>query len=175
MRRVLFGGAISLDNFIARADGAVDWLRWSDEAAAYLKELWSSVDTMLMGRLTYENALKQGMGGGHPGISSYVCSRTMTPGKQENGAEIVNDAVGLVTELKQKDGKDIYLMGGGLLAASLFEAGLIDEIGFSIQPVLLGQGIPLYHPMSKQIELELISADAWKNGCVLVKYRVKKN
>ncbi|MEO7508030.1 MAG: dihydrofolate reductase family protein [Pyrinomonadaceae bacterium] len=174
MRKVLFGGAISLDNFIARPDGAVDWLQWSDEAAAYLKELWSSVDAMLMGRMTYENALKQGAGGGHPAICSYVCSRTMTPRKQKNGSEVVNDAVGLVTKLKQKDGRDIYLLGGGLLAASLFEADLVDEIGFSIQPVLLGQGIPLYHPTSKQIELELISADAWKNGCVLVKYRVRK-
>jgi dihydrofolate reductase len=59
------------------------------------------------------------------------------------------------------------------LAKPLFEAGLIDEIGFSIHPLLLGSGIPLFHQMSRQIELELLDCKAWKNGCVLVKYRVK--
>jgi len=64
-------------------------------------------------------------------------------------------------------------MGGGELAKTFFEAGLIDEIGFSIHPVLLGSGIPLFHEMSRQIDLELIECQPFKNGCVLVSYRVK--
>jgi dihydrofolate reductase len=64
-------------------------------------------------------------------------------------------------------------MGGGLLAKSLFEAGLIDEIGFNIHPVLLGSGIPLFHAMNRQIDLELLECKTFKNGCVLVTYRVK--
>jgi dihydrofolate reductase len=64
-------------------------------------------------------------------------------------------------------------MGGGELAKSLFEAGLIDEIGFNIHPVLLGSGIPLFHAMAHQINLELLECKAFKNGCVLVRYRVK--
>ena len=75
--------------------------------------------------------------------------------------------------LKQTEGKDICLMGGGELARSLFEADLIDEIGFNIHPVLLGSGIPLFHPMTRQINLELKECRAFKNGCVLVTYRVK--
>jgi len=64
-------------------------------------------------------------------------------------------------------------MGGGELAKSLFEAALIDEIGFNIHPVLLGSGIPLFHEMSHQIDLELLECKTFRNGCVLVKYRVK--
>jgi dihydrofolate reductase len=79
-----------------------------------------------------------------------------------------------VRDLKEQDGKDICLMGGGELARSLFEAGLIDEIGFNIHPVLLGSGIPLFHPMSRQIDLELLECRALSNGCVYVTYRVRQ-
>ena len=64
-------------------------------------------------------------------------------------------------------------MGGGILARSLFEAHLIDEIGFNIHPVLLGSGIPLFHEMKFQIDLELLDCKRLKNGCVIVLYRVK--
>jgi dihydrofolate reductase len=83
------------------------------------------------------------------------------------------DAAAFVRELKQQTGKDICLMGGGELARSLFEAGLIDEIGFNIHPVLLGSGIPLFHPMSRQIDLELRECKVFKNGCICVTYGVK--
>jgi dihydrofolate reductase len=65
-------------------------------------------------------------------------------------------------------------MGGGDLARSLFDAGLIDEIGFNIHPVLLGQGIPLFHKLKSQIDLELLDCQSFKNGCVYVLYRVKR-
>ncbi|MFL6228337.1 MAG: dihydrofolate reductase family protein, partial [Pyrinomonadaceae bacterium] len=80
--------------------------------------------------------------------------------------------VEFVRELKHQPGKDICVMGGGLLAKPLFEAGLIDEIGFNIQPVLLGAGVPLFYEMSRQIDLELIECKPFKNGCVYVSYRV---
>jgi dihydrofolate reductase len=83
------------------------------------------------------------------------------------------NAVDVVRELKAQNGKGICVMGGGELARSLFEAGLIDEIGFNIHPVLLGAGVPVFHPMSRQIDLELHECRAFKNGCVYVSYRVK--
>jgi dihydrofolate reductase len=75
--------------------------------------------------------------------------------------------------LKNQEGKDICLMGGGNLAKTFFEAGLIDEVGFNIHPVLLGSGIPLFYEMNRQINLELIECKPFKNGCVYVLYRVK--
>jgi dihydrofolate reductase len=174
VRKVTFGGANSLDNYLARPDHAVDWLLWGDEAAAVMKDFWKNIDTVLMGRKTYEVALRSGHGGGnYPGVHTNVFSRTLPPTSGGGVTIIATDAAEFVRGLKQQDGKDICCMGGGELAKSLFEAGLIDEIGFNIHPVLLGSGIPLFHPMSRQINLELRECRAFKNGCVLVSYRVK--
>jgi dihydrofolate reductase len=174
MRKVTFGGAISLDNFIARPDHAVDWLLWGKEAASVMADYWRTIDTVLMGRKTYEVALRSGQGGGsYPGMRTFVFSKTLA--EASDGGVIITrrDVAEFVRDLKSQDGKDICLMGGGELARPLFEAGLIDEIGFNIHPVLLGSGIPLYHPMSRQIDLELLECRPFQNGCVYVTYRVK--
>jgi dihydrofolate reductase len=173
VRKVTFGGANSLDNYLARADHAVDWLLWGDEAVAVMTDFWKTIDTVLMGRKTYEVAIRSGHGGGYPGVKSYVFSRTLTEDSGGSVTVVRGDSAAFVRGLKEQDGKDICLMGGGELARSLFEAGLIDEIGFNIHPVLLGSGIPLFHPMSHQIDLELQECRAFKNGCVYVTYRVK--
>jgi dihydrofolate reductase len=173
MRKVIFGGANSLDNFIARPDHAVDWLLWGPEAAEVMKTYWVRFDTVLMGRKTYEVALKSSGGGGYPGMKTIVASRTL-PDANGSQVEIVRDRIeDFVRSLKDAEGGDICLMGGGELARSLFEADLIDEIGFNIHPVLLGAGIPLFHPMTRQIELELKECRPFKNGCVYVTYDVK--
>jgi dihydrofolate reductase len=173
MRKVTFGGANSLDNYIARLDHAVDWLLWGDEAAAVTAEYWKTFDTILMGRKTYEVALRSGQGDGYPGMTTYVFSRTLPSGVRGGATVVSSDAVEFVRALKQRDGKGICVMGGGELARPLLEAGLIDEIGFNIHPVLLGSGIPLFHTMSRQIDLELLECKPFKNGCVYVSYRVK--
>lgn len=176
MRKVTFGGANSLDNYFARPDDAVDWLLWGDEAAELMSSFWKTIDTVVMGRRTYEVALRMsgGAGGAYPGVDTYVFSRTLPEG-EANGATIVNgDAAEFVRQLKRGDGRDICVMGGGDLARSLFEADLIDEIGFNIHPVLLGAGIPLFHPMSRQIDLELAECRPFRNGCVYVLYRVRR-
>jgi dihydrofolate reductase len=174
LRKVTFGGANSLDNYLARPDHAMDWLMWGDEAAEVMKAYWKTIDTMLMGRKTYEVATRMGQKGGYPGVKTFVFSRTL---KEEPGGDVVlvrTDTADFVRDLKEQEGKDICLMGGGELARSLFEADLIDEIGFNIHPVLLGSGIPLFHPMSHQIDLELQECRPFKNGCVYVTYRVKR-
>lgn len=150
---------------------------WSKEAAAFMTEYWKTIDTVVMGRKTYEVAMKMSAGGSNPyaGVKTYVFSRTMKP-KRGSGVEIIaDDAAEFVRNLKMQEGKDICVMGGGLLAKSLFEADVIDEIGFNIHPVLLGSGVPLFHEMKRQIDLELIDCKPFKNGCVLVTYRVKRS
>jgi dihydrofolate reductase len=174
MRKITFGGANSLDNYLARPDHAVDWLLFGEEAFEIMAEYWKTIDTILMGRKTYEVAVREGRSGGdYPGIKTYVFSRTLKQRADPGVTIIATDAVEFVCKLKQEEGKDICLMGGGELAKPMFEAGLIDEIGFNVHPVLLGAGIPLFHPMNRQIDLELLECRALKNGCVLVKYKVK--
>jgi dihydrofolate reductase len=177
MRKVIFGGANSLDNYIARPDGAVDWLLWGEEAGEIMKEYWAKFDTIVMGRKTYDVALQMTSKDGemknpYGDMKTYVFSRTLAAGEQ-NGVVVRNDdPCKFLRDLKRQEGKEICMMGGGELARDLFEAGLIDEIGFNIHPVLLGQGVPLFHPMSRQTDLELIECRPFKNGCVYVSYKV---
>ena len=174
MRKVTFGGASSLDNFIARKDDSVDWLLWSAEAGEIMREYWETIDTIVMGRRTYEVAARSGSKGGYSGVKTYVFSRTIKKGSSKKLTFVSEDAVSFVQRLKEEEGKDICVMGGGVLAKSLFEAGLIDEVGLNIHPVLLGSGIPLFYEMPRQIDLELVKCQQLKNGCVVVTYRTKK-
>ena len=174
MRKVTFMVANSLDNYIARKDGAVDWILGSEEAASALAEFWETVDTVVLGRKTYEPVLESGKPfPTYPGVKNYVLSRTLQESPDKNVEIIRVDVVEFVRKLKTVEGKDIFVMGGGLLARPLFEANLIDEVGVHIHPVLLGSGIPLFHEMGRQIDLELIECRSFKNGCVSVTYRVK--
>lgn len=175
MRKVTFGGASSLDNMFARKDDSVDWLMWSNEAQTMMTEYWKTVDIILMGRKTYEAGLKLSKGKNNPygGIKSYVFSHTLKPGKRQGVEFVQNDAVEFVKNLKADEGGDICLMGGGNFAKTLFEANLIDEIGFNIHPILLGSGIPIFYEMKQQVDLELLTCQRFKNGCVAVTYRVK--
>jgi len=175
MRKVTFGVANSLDNYIARKDGAVDWLMWSDEVRSLIGDFWKTIDTILMGRKTYDPTLSHNKGKKNPysGVKTYVFSRTLGKSADESVEIVSTDAAEFVRDLKTQPGKGICVMGGGELAKSLFEANLIDEVGFNIHPVLLGEGIPLFHEMKRQIDLELLQCKTLKNGCVYVTYRVK--
>jgi len=173
MRKVTFGGANSLDNYIARKDDAVDWLLWTKEVAEVTQSFWETIDTVVMGRRTYEVAARMGTGA-YPGVKNYVFSRTIKKPSDESLSFISEDAATFVRRLKNEEGKGICVMGGGLLAQSLFEADLIDEVGLNIHPVLLGSGIPLFYEMPRQIDLELIKCQQLSNGCVILTYRVKR-
>jgi dihydrofolate reductase len=171
MRKVTFGVANSLDNFIARQDHAVDWLVWDEEVASISAEFWQTIDTVVMGRKTYEVMLASGTTA-YAGVKNYVFSRTLQKSADEAVEIRSQDAAEFVRTLKQQEGKGICVTGGGELAKALFEAGLIDEIGLNIQPVLLGSGIPLFYEMSRQLDLQLLNCRVLKNGGVYVLYQV---
>lgn len=173
MRTVTFGAACSLDLYIAREDGAVDWLQWTDEVASITGELWKTLDTVIMGRKTYEVAVQSGTTS-YPGMKNYVFSRTLIESPDKNVQIVRDDASEFVAGLKREPGKGICVMGGGELARSLFEADLIDEVGMNIHPVVLGSGIPFFHPMSRQMDLELRENRTLKNGCVYLLYRIQR-
>jgi dihydrofolate reductase len=180
MRKVIYGGATSLDLYLAREDGAVDWLIQDAEAMELMKDMWPRFDAMVMGRKTWDASIKnfseeelEKAREMSKGMRAVVFSRTLEPGERQ-GAEFINtDAGEFVRQMKREKGKDIMVMGGGELAQSLFEAGVIDEVGFNIHPVLLGSGVPAFHRMSRQIDLELLECKAMKSGCVYVYYKVK--
>jgi len=176
MRIVTYGAACSLDGFIAPPDGSMDWLHFSRDVQEFMDAYWASVDTMLMGRKTWEAAMAMGGGGGGGGggmgaITTYVFSRTLT--SVGHGAELVRDDAGeFVRQLKEKPGKGICVMGGGELAQSLLAAGVIDEVGMNTHPILLGSGVPLFRDPGRRISLDLIESRVIDGGCVLSTYRV---
>ena len=178
MRTVTYGAACSLDGFIAAKDGSLDWLHFSRDVQDFMATFWKSIDTILMGRKTWDVATAMGGGGGGGGggsskIKTYVFSRTLKTISQRGVALVSGDAPEFVRDLKGKPGKGICVMGGGNLARSLFDAGVIDEVGMNMHPVLLGSGIPLFLDPGHRIALELVENRTIDGGCVLAQYRVK--
>ena len=141
MRRVAYGGAMSLDGFIAGPNGEYDWIITNPEID--FAEMLGRFDTFLIGRKTYEAMRRMGSDVSDlPGAKNIVFSRTMNPAEYPQ-LTISDDAEGIVADLRTKPGKDIAIFGGGDLFRSLLAAGLVDEVAFSLIPVLLGGGIPL--------------------------------
>jgi dihydrofolate reductase len=177
MRMVTYGAACSLDGFIAGPNGAIDWLHFSRDVNEIMSDYWKSVDTILMGRKTWEPAASQyasaSAGKGTSGMKTYVFSRTLRS-IQANGVELVrDDAAEFVRELKNRPGKEICLMGGGDFARALFEADLVDEVGMNVHPVLLGSGIPMFHDPHHRVALELKETRPLDGGCIYSIYRVR--
>ena len=184
MRKVKYLVANSLDNFIARTNGGVEWL-FNDGTDYGMSEFFGTIDCLLMGRKTYEFAISHTETGQKSkktkrkasvswGMKSFVFSRTLKAGAADDFTIISENAGEFVRNLKNQPGKDIWLMGGGELAGSLLSEAVVDEIGLNIHPILLGKGIRLFADLTRQVDLELFSTQSHKNGCVQVDYRVKQ-
>jgi dihydrofolate reductase len=179
MRTVTYGAACSLDGFIAGPDTAMDWLHYSEDVSEVMAEYFKTIDTMLLGRKTWEYAQAMAAGGSQPpeeafiGIQTYVFSRTLDSLPDPRARLVRDDAVDFVRDLKRQPGRGICVMGGGELARSLFEADLIDEVGLNIHPVLLGGGIPMFPAPGPRVSLKLLSSRVLSGGCVLANFKVQ--
>jgi dihydrofolate reductase len=176
MRTVTYGAACSLDGFIAGPDGSMDWLHFSRDAQQVMAAYWATIDAVLMGRKAWQVAATQSAGaggGGGQAIATYVFSRTLQ--EAPPGVHLVaSDAGDFVRKLRRQPGKGICVMGGGELARALFEAGVIDEVGLNVHPVLLGSGVPLFRDIGRRIRLALAESRVIAGGCVLSTYRVRR-
>jgi dihydrofolate reductase len=189
MRKVVLGLGISLDGYIARKSGAVDWLSmdWDYDWTAFFK----TIDVVLMGRKSWDVAL--GMNSGkkskskskaksanpYGGMETYVFSQTLKDSGVE-GVEIIScDLKKFIENLKAKDGKNIWLSGGGELAKSFLDEKLVDEIYLGVTPILLGSGIPLFPELIREVPLRFVSANVCKhkkedNAMLELVYEVKR-
>jgi dihydrofolate reductase len=176
MRKVIYGGASSLDGFFTDRNGSVDWLIYGKQVEAIMRESWATTDTILLGRKTWEWAASQPGPdeSAFTGIKSYVFSRTLTSIPDKKAQLVTSDAGDFVRKLKSEPGKDIIVMSGGNFAASLLKAGVVDEVGLNIHPVLLGAGPPAFLDAGGRIDLELTDTRQLDGGCVYVKYIVKR-
>lgn len=178
MRTVTYGAACSLDGFIAGEGGSIDWLHFSSDVQDVMKSYWETIDTVVMGRKTWEFAATQGSVDDVPpevsGVSTYVFSRTLGAIDRPGVHLVSTDAGEFVRDLKSGEGKGICVMGGGELAQSLFAAGVIDEVGLNVHPVILGSGVPFFRDAGRRIQLVLAESRTIDGGCVLTTYRVRE-
>ncbi len=171
MRKVKLFIANSLDGFIARPDGGIDWLFM--DADYGMTEFHKSIDSILFGRKTYDAALSLGGAPSYKGIKNYVFSRTLKNSADKNFEFVSGDIRTFVESLKRSKGKDIWLMGGGELIESFMNERLIDEFILTVHPIILGEGLPLFRGSHRQTDLKLLDCKTYESGIVQLSYSLK--
>ena len=165
---------MSLDGYIARRNGDLDFLVIDKEGESVMADFFSRIDTTIMGRKTAATWVKMRKSGEipeTPGMATYVVSRRWKPGKRD-GFEVVNGSLtALVRKLRRRSGKDIYLGGGGELARGFLEQDLVDELFIGVGPVLLGDGVPGFPAKFPQRDFLLTECKAYSNGSVGLRYQ----
>jgi dihydrofolate reductase len=173
-RKVILGFGLSLDGYIARRNGTMDYLTIDKEGEALMADFFAKIDTTIMGRKTAAATAEMRKSGEipeMPGMSTYVFSRRWKPGKRD-GFEVVGGSLtAFVKKLKRRQGKDIYLGGGGELCRSFLQQDLVDELYIGIGPVLLGDGIPAFPPKFPQRNFKLTECKSYANGSVGLRYQ----
>jgi dihydrofolate reductase len=173
-RKVVLGVGISLDGYIARTNGAVDFLFMPKDYS--MAPFFATIDTAVMGRKTLDAARK--MGGGSFAASSmatYVFSHAEPSGKRDGLVFTSESPATLIRKLRKRTGKDIWLMGGGELARSFLRADLVDELYLGVVPVAIGEGIPLFQAGFPQRDFSLVENKTFSKGLIALKYsRVRR-
>jgi dihydrofolate reductase len=169
MRNVVLGLGISLDGYIARPNGAVDFLFMPKDYS--MADFFATIDTAIMGRKTLDAALR--MGGGSLSASTmatYVFSNSKPPGERDGIVFVSELPATFIRQLRKRPGKDIWLMGGGELARAFLNADLVDRLYLGVVPVLLGEGIPLFPSGFPQRNFTLLENKIYSRGLISLTY-----
>ena len=170
MRRVLYRVAASVDGYIAGPRGEVDWI--VRDPAVDLTKVYESVDTVLLGRRTYELTRQPGAPPWPRGWQVYVFSRTLSPEEHPGVTVVRADAGPRVAALRAAPGREIWLFGGGSLFRSLLEAKQVDLVEVAVMPVLLGGGTPLLEAGAPLTGLVLDDVQRYPSGLLGLRYRI---
>lgn len=171
VRPVRYNVAASLDGYIAGPEGEFDWI--PHDPSVDFAAIFARVDTVLLGRRSYELVRQQGGGPWAPGTRVYVFSRTLRP-EQHPEITVVADDVGTVVAALRAEAGDgeIWLFGGGNLFRSLLDEGQVDTVEITIVPVLLGGGVSLLQPGAPRTVLALTGTRSYPSGMVSLSYAV---
>jgi dihydrofolate reductase len=181
--RVTLHMVASLDGFVARKDGRVDWMETSDDylsgetldpgvVDAFLK----SIGCYVMGSKTYETALgfeAQGLGWAYGDKPVFVLTHRDLPRTRKTVTLFSGDLTELVNQRLRSEYENVWVVGGGRVASECLRLGLIDEIRYSILPVLIDEGIPFFSQLGRDVPLHLKEVKGYKNGMVSLCYEVR--
>lgn len=189
MRKIVSFVHVSLDGFVASANGGLDWIIVDEEIFDYVEQRIRETDTALYGRITYQmmesywpTAADQPTATRHDiehsrwykKATKIVLSRTMKGDNLPNTKIISSNLTGAITKLKQGAGTDILMFGSPTATHSLMAENLIDEYWLFINPILLGQGIPLFKGIKDRTSLKLVTSKTFSSGVVCLQYEYKR-
>jgi len=174
----------SLDGFIARRNGRVDWLDTTDAfddgdtlTPEFVQDFLKTIDCYVMGSRTYETALDfetKGFGWSYGDKPTFVLTRRELPKTRDTVEFYSGDLVHLVNERLKPTFRSIWFVGGGAVAGECVRLGLADEVRYSIVPTLIGEGIPFFDALDKDVALHLLEVTAYTSGMVALRYKVRK-
>jgi len=183
--RVTIHMVASLDGFIARKDGSVDWLETADEFVggetlepAAIAAFLATIDCYVMGARTYETALRfeaKGLGWAYGDTPTFVLTHRTLPRIRETVELHAGDLAALVNERLRPRFRSIWVVGGGLVSGECLRRDLADEVRYSIVPIVIGDGIPFFEHVDRDIALHLAGVTAYRNGMVELRYDVRKS
>lgn len=181
--RVTIHMAASLDGFIARRDGRVDWLETSDEFAdgetmdpGFVRDFLKSIHCYVMGSRTYETALNfeaNGFGWSYGDKPTFVLTSRKLPKSRDTVEFYSGDLAKFVNQQLRPRFRSIWFVGGGMVAGECLRLGLADEVRYSILPILIGDGISFFEKLDNDVALHLNEVKAFKNGMVELCYEVQ--
>ena len=169
MRKIIYGVGISLDGYIARPDGSVDFLFMPKDYS--MGGFFKRIDVAVMGRKTYEVGMK--LGGGKissPGMECFVFSKKLASNAPGGVTVLRESPKSFVADIRKKKGKDIWLMGGGELTQAFLKDDLVDELYLGIVPTLIGEGIPAFPAGFPQRGFKLTECKSYSKGLVGLRY-----
>lgn len=182
--RVTIHMVASLDGFIARRDGSVDWLETTDTFndgksmdPEMIREFLTTIDCYVMGSRTYETALgfeAKGFGWAYGDTPTVVLTSRRLPSRRSSVEFYSGDLARLVNERLRPSFRHIWFVGGGSVSGTCLRFGLADEVRYSIMPILIGEGISFFDGLQRDTALHLREVNAYKNGMVELHYDVRK-
>ncbi len=170
MRKIILGLAVSLDSFIEGPNGEYDWC-FTDQDYG-MADFFKRIDTIFVGRKTYDMSLGQEGGiEGFPKMKEYIFSNTLDA--VPTGKTLIRGNIeAQVQQIKQEEGKDIWLFGGAELTTVLMNLGLVDELWLSVHPIILGSGKPLFINIKDRTLLTHLETKTYSTGLVSLKYKL---
>lgn len=182
--RVTIHMAASLDGFIARKDGRVDWLETSDTfeggdtmTPEFVEAFLKTIDCYVMGSRTYETALQyeaKGQGWAYGDKPIFVLTSRELRKARDTVEFVSGELARLVHERLRPNFRSIWFVGGGQVSGECLRLGLADEVRYSIMPILIGDGISFFDRLDADAALHLVEARAYESGMVALRYEVRK-